>query len=247
MLTPTFMLTDGCQVIWISCPVKITILLSVIFTSTSHYFFQFNIANKGEGAFATQFYLHNMIVIRGQWGHVGSGRIWVCVCVWVCVCEWKSRPSCKWIRSMCEPDTHRKQEDLRPWPEYVGEGKMETIRLTLKVQNWLGSASAKAGLWSDEGWNSLGARWGGRYPPLSLTLCQSPHFLALNHSFLYLASILLLLLPYLPLIHAPSLSISFYHSQWLTPSCFCYSLSHSLSALAPSPSICFFCLFALLH
>lgn len=50
-----------------------------------------------------------------------------------------------------------------------------------------------------------------------------------NHSSLYLASIFLPLLPYLPLIHALSLSKSFYHSQRLTPSCFCYSLSHSLS------------------
>lgn len=36
----------------------------------------------------------------------------------------------------------------------------------------------------------------------------------------------------------PSLSLAVAHS-----SCFCYWLSHTLSALAPSPSICRFCLF----
>lgn len=68
-----------------------------------------------------------------------------------------------------------------------------------------------------------------------------------NHAALYLASIFLPLLPYLPLIHAASFSKSSLTHSGLLPSCFCYSLSHSLSPLAPSPSICSLCLFALFH
>lgn len=134
MLTHTFMLTDGCQVIWISCPVKITIFTHIktnyiLSSSQSHLIISSNLISltwerKRERALATLLYFQNVVVMRGQWGHVSSGTI--CVCVHVC--ENLDLPVNEYVAR--EQDTHRKQEDFRPWPEYAGEGKVVTIRLT---------------------------------------------------------------------------------------------------------------------
>lgn len=50
----------------------------------------------------------------------------------------------------CEPDTHRKQEDLRPWPEYAGEGEGGNHLINAQIVDIVGPA-AGTGVSPNEG------------------------------------------------------------------------------------------------